>query len=32
MQKKMLGFVPAPQGHWVGDGFPAVEARADAEA
>ena len=22
MQKKVLGFVPAPQGHWVGDGFP----------
>ena len=40
MQKKVLGFVPAPQGHWVGDGFPvrrrmpspeaAVEASADA--
>jgi redox-sensitive bicupin YhaK (pirin superfamily) len=22
MRKKVLGFVPAPQGHWVGDGFP----------
>jgi len=22
MQKKVLGFVPAPPGHWVGDGFP----------
>ena len=39
MQKKVLGFVPAPQGHWVGNGFPvgrmpspeaAVEASADA--
>jgi hypothetical protein len=23
MQKKMLGVVPGPKGHWVGDGFPA---------
>lgn len=22
MQKKVLGIVPSPKGHWVGDGFP----------
>jgi hypothetical protein len=31
MPKKLLGFVPGPQGQWVGNGA-AVDARADAEA
>ena len=32
MQKKVLGFVPAPQGHWMGDGVAGLGQYADAGA